>query len=159
MGTGLADTPTGLDDLYQAHFADLVKVAYLLTGSAAAAEDAVHEVFLRCLDRLADIDHPGPYLRTAVVNECRSRHRRSERFERHQRRSLPVEAGDVDLPHEVLETREALSVLTDRQRAAVVLRYFVDLPDDDIAAILGCRPATVRSLVHRALERLRKELG
>lgn len=156
MSTGLAKKPAELDDLYEAHFVDLSRVAYLMTGSAAAAEDAVHEVFLRCIDRLQSVDHPRSYLRSAVVNECRSQFRRGQLAERYRRQAGPT--PDQELPHELLETREALSVLTPRQRAAVVLRYFVDLPDDEIADVLGCRPTTVRSLVHRALAQLREVL-
>ena len=58
----------------------------------------------------------------------------------------------------LLELRDALGRLGERQRAVVVLRYFADLPDVEIAEVLGCRPSTVRSLVRRALRVLRKEL-
>ena len=144
---------TGLEDLYRDHFASLMRVAFLLSDSAAAAEDAVHEVFLRCAPRLSHIEHPPSYLRAAVVNECRTAHRRSQRHD----------GGEDDrrvyeLPHELVETRAALAGLAPRQRAAVVLRYFVDLPDAEIAEILGCRPATVRTLLHRAIRHLREVL-
>lgn len=157
MGTRTGTNRREPDDLYASHFADLARVAYLLTGSAAAAEDAVQEVFARCLHRLGELDHPRSYLRAAVVNECRSQHRRRERAERHREgeRHRPT---DQDLPHDLVEVRDALATLSPRQRAAVVLRYFVDLPDREIAEILGCRPATVRSLTHRAVERLREVL-
>ena len=58
----------------------------------------------------------------------------------------------------VIELRSALDRLTDRQRIVVVLRYFVDIPDEEIARILDVKPSTVRSLAHRALSALRKEL-
>ena len=153
--------PMSIQELYQTHFADLIKVAYLMTGSSAAAEDAVHEVFTRCLHRLGEIDHPRSYLRAAVVNECRTRHRRRQRADDHRRRIEPqlVAESEVSLPHEILETRDALVTLTPRQRAAVVLRYFVDVPDHEIAEILGCRPSTVRSLIRRALAQLREVLS
>ena len=147
----------GPAEFYATHFADLARLAYLLTGSAEAAEDAVQDVFTRCLHRIDDLDHPRSYLRAAVVNECRTRHRRAARAERH--RLLDRPPGDVDLPHELVETRDALAELTPRQRAAVVLRYFADVPDAEIAEILGCRPATVRSLIHRAIDRLREVLS
>jgi RNA polymerase sigma factor (sigma-70 family) len=157
VGTRTGTNRSDADDLYANHFADLARVAYLLTGSAAAAEDAVQEVFARCLNRLAELDHPRSYLRAAVVNECRTRHRRLLRAERHREDQVPP--ADPDLPHELVEVRDALAALSPRQRAAVVLRYFVDLPDAEIAEILGCRPATVRSLIHRALPRLREVLS
>ena len=64
----------------------------------------------------------------------------------------------VEQPMALLELRDALGRLGERQRAVVVLRYFADLPDVKIAEVLGCRPSTVRSLVRRALRVLRKEL-
>jgi RNA polymerase sigma factor (sigma-70 family) len=146
-------TERGLEAAYAEHFAPLMRVAFLLTGSNAAAEDAVHEVFLRCASRLATLDHPASYLRTAVVNECRTQHRRYVRAR--------DEVGGTDpatLPHELVEVQEALATLTPRQRAVVVLRHVVDLPDDQIADALGCRPSTVRSLHRRALAHLREEL-
>lgn len=158
VGRPVATPETAADDdpvavVYRDNFASLMRVAYLLSDSAAAAEDAVHEAFLRCAPRLDSIDHPPSYLRAAVVNECRSAHRRRGRT-----RVGAVPDETEELPHEVLETRAALSRLSPRSRAAVVLRYFVDIPDPEIAEILGCRPATVRTLLHRAMKQLREEL-
>jgi RNA polymerase sigma factor (sigma-70 family) len=144
--------PEAMDGLYREHFPSLIKVAYLLTGSAAAAEDAVHDVFVRIIDRADSIDHPSSYLRAAVVNECRTQHRRR------QRRQTLSGKTEEELPHDLVETRDALTSLTPRRRAAVVLRYFADVHDDEIALILNCRPATVRSLIHRALNDLRETL-
>jgi RNA polymerase sigma factor (sigma-70 family) len=161
VSTELARRTAGLDDLYEAHFADLMKVAFLMTGSAATAEDAVHEVFVRCIGRIDRIDHPRSYLRAAVINECRNQYRKRERADAY-RRDAAVRFGSTgldDLPHELMETRDALAALTPRQRAAIVLRYFVDLPDEQIAEMLGCRPATVRSLIHRAVAQLREVLS
>ena len=141
------------DAIYRTHASSLKRVAFLLTGSNAAAEDAVHEVFLRCADRLDDLDHPLSYLRAAVVNECRKQHRRRQR---EQSAEPPPEAEQ--LPYETIETLEALSDLSARKRTAVVLRYFVDIPDTEIAEILRCRPSTVRSLIRRALIDLRADL-
>ncbi len=150
---GAGIDPEFLAASYREHFPALIKVAHLMLDSAAAAEDAVHEVFLRCAPRLPELDHPRSYLRRSLINECRKqlRHGRRQRVDR-------VEVAAEDLPHDVLETRRALGVLSERQRAAVVLRYFVDIPDVEIARILDCRPATVRSLLHRALKQLEEEL-
>jgi RNA polymerase sigma factor (sigma-70 family) len=138
---------------YREHAVGLKRVAFLITGSDAAAEDAVHEVFFRCANRLQDIDHPLSYLRRAVVNECRTQHGRDRR-----RRALSDVRQTEELPHEIVETLDALRTLTDRKRAAIVLRYFVDIPQEEIADILGCRPSTVRSLVRRGLNDLREVL-
>ena len=145
---------TEFEATYREHAPALKRVAFLITGSNPAAEDAVHEVFVRCAARLPEIDHPLSYLRAAVVNECRTQHRR-------HRRTRAVDhppVGSEELPLEVLETLDALQALDARKRAAVVLRYFVDIPDEEIATILGCRPATVRSLIRRAVIELREAL-
>lgn len=154
---GRVASRSGFEDfeaLYRSHFVSLMRVAYLMSDSAAAAEDAVHDVFIRCAPRLHEIAHPPSYLRAAVVNECRAQHRR---WRRAHHSPLP-EQVDV-LPHELVETRAALRRLSPRKRAAVVLRYFVDIPDAEIADVLGCRPATVRTLLHRAIAELREDLA
>lgn len=139
--------------VYNAQFQFLVRVAFLLTGSAAEAEDVVHDSFVRCASRFGSIEHPRSYLRTVVVNECRSRFKRRER-----ERRIVETPGQVDLPHDLVETKDALAALSGRKRTVIVLRYFVDLPDQEIAEILGCRPSTVRSLAHRALRELKENL-
>ena len=138
---------------YREHFAALVRVAFLLTGSNEGGEDAVHDTFLRCRTRIADLEDPRSYLRAAVVNECRSVHRRI-------RRDAGVSpAPDPRMPSELVELRDALDRLPYPQRAAIVLRYSVDIPDPDIAAALGCRPATVRSHIRRGIANLREALA
>ena len=131
----------------------LVQLAFLMTGSFEVAEDSVHEALVRCAPRLSGIERPEAYLRTAVVNECRTHFRHKERF---ARRDLPTMPSDF--PDDVVETLDALEALRGRKRAVIVLRYFVDVPDHEIASILGCRPATVRSLARRALADLREAL-
>lgn len=85
------------------------------------------------------------------MNACRSYHRR--RFLERRRNGAAV-VGVHDL--EADELSDALARLPYRQRAALVLRFYRDLPDDEISEVLGCRPATVRSLVFRGLEQLRR---
>ena len=139
-----------LEALYRAHAPALIRLAFLLTGSNEVAEDLVHDVFLRARGRLP-LHHPSSYLRAAVVNACRSHHRRAVVARRHQ----PAAAPAV-MPRDLVDFRDVLLGLPLRQRAAVVLRYFCDLSDADIAEVLACRPATVRSLVHRGLANLRE---
>ena len=139
------------ESVYREHFGALVRVAYLLTGSREGSEDAVQDTFLRCRTRLAALEDPRSYLRAAVVNECRSVHRR-------RRRATPPPAVEPRPPAELVELRDALDRLPFAQRAAIVLRYFVDVPDDAIAAALGCRPATVRSHLRRGIANLREAL-
>jgi DNA-directed RNA polymerase specialized sigma24 family protein len=138
------------EDLYRVHYPAMMRLGYLLTGSNEAAEDLVHDVFLRAQAHMP-LDHPASYLRAAVVNACRSSHRRALTARRH----TPPPAPSV-MPPQLVEFRDILLGLPLRQRAAVVLRYFCDVSDADIAELLSCRPATVRSLVQRGLANLRE---
>ena len=143
-----------LEGLYRDQYRDLVRLARLLLGVASGGEDLVQDVFVRLAARpagLAGIDEPAAYLRTAVVNACRSeqRHQRVVR-ERAPRPPEPV------LPDRLGEFTDALAGLPERQRAAIVLRHHLDLADADIAGLLGCRRSTVRSLVRRGLAALRE---
>ena len=131
-------------------------MATLLVGSAAIAEEIVQEAFASAGERWDGLHRPGAYLRTSVVNGCAQVLRRRSIEDRHRAGRLEV-ADDESLAR-LLDLRAALDRLTDRQRIVVVLRYFVDVPDHEIAEVLGVQPATVRSLVHRALAVLRKEL-
>jgi RNA polymerase sigma-70 factor (sigma-E family) len=137
--------------VYSADFERLVRLAYLLTGSRATAEDLVQDSFVRLHDRWRDVRAPSAYLRTVVVNACRAHHRRARRE--------GAAFGDLvrdDVQPETPILLDAVARLPYRQRAALVLRFYEDRPDAEIAALLGCRPATVRSLVHRGLVALRK---
>ena len=141
---------TDFEALYRAHYPTLMRLGYLLTGSNEVAEDLVHDVFLRAGGHLP-LDHPGSYLRAAVVNACRSQHRRTVVARRH----IPPPAPLV-MPRDLVDFRDVLLGLPLRQRTAVVLRYFCDMDDAGIAELLSCRPATVRSLVARGLANLRE---
>jgi RNA polymerase sigma factor (sigma-70 family) len=142
-----------LGELFRSSWVDLVRLATLLTGSVPTAEDLVQDCFLRLEMRSTQPENPAKYLRTSVVNACRSHHRR--RLLEHRHRPAPPRSG-MDDPGELWDILDRLS---ERQRTAVVLRYYADLPESEIAAILHCRPSTVRSLVQRALTRLREELS
>ena len=159
MSTAPPDTPDAVarwdDDLvrlYEQHYDDLVRLAYLVSGLAAHAEEVVQDAFVRTQRAWAGVRDPLPYLRTAVINGCRSvgRRRALER-QRRPRAPDPATLGADEL-------WDALATLTERQRAAVVLRFWCDLPDAEIATALGCREPTVRTSVHRALAKLRKEI-
>jgi len=143
-------TPDGFGDFYAGHFTELVRLATLLSGSADTAPDLVQDCFVRLHGRWASVREPLPYVRRSIVHACASHHRRNAVV----RRNPPPEARPAELGADELE--DALAALPTRQRAAVVLRYYGDLPDADIARALRCREGTVRSLVSRALAELRK---
>ena len=141
--------------LFEREHMPMLRLATLLVGSAEVGEDVVQDAFASVVERWGSLDNPGGYLRTCVVNGSRMVLRRRGVEQRvAQERSLMA----VEQPMALLELRDALGRLGERQRVVVVLRYFADLPDVEIAEVLGCRPSTVRSLVRRALRVLRKEL-
>lgn len=143
--------PGSLSELYADRFAPMVRLAYLLTGSRAVAEDVVQDSFLRVQQHWDDVREPAAYLRTTVVNGCRAHHRRAGR-ERARYADLVAETVSAETPI----VMDAVAKLPYRQRAALVLRFYEQWTEVEIAAALGCRPATVRSLVHRGLLSLRK---
>lgn len=150
------------DDWVAARGPSLLRFAYVVTGSQHAAEDAVQDALARACEKWSRVGRttdPDSYVRRMVVNAHISRWRRT-------RRESPVEsvlAGDPQPDHaERLGTGDAVWTvcreLPPRQRAAVVLRFYEDLEYAEIAALLGCSEATVRSHVHRALTALRGRL-
>lgn len=145
-----------LSELYAAEQVGMVRLATLIVGSRTIAEEVVQDAFISVGRRWASIDRPGAYLRTTVVRGCASVLRRRAIEARH----APDEATpeSVELPSHLVELSDALDRLTRRQRVVIVLRYLIDLPDEEIAEIIGARPGTVRSLARRGLATLRKEL-
>ncbi len=139
-----------LEGLYGELYQPMVRLAYLLTGSASVAEDVVQDSFARLHQRWDGVRKPSAYLRASVVNACRAFHRRARR-----ERARFTDLVNDELSAETPMVLDAVAGLPYKQRAALVLRYWEDRPEGDIAEFLGCRPATVRSLVHRGLRTLR----
>ena len=139
--------------IYAAERDALIGLAYLITGSRETAEDVVQTAWAKVLPRLTGIDRVGAYVRTAVVNEARSRLRR-------RAAAPPLDSvATAALDESGVELWDVLRRLPERRRTAVVLKYWADLSTDEIALAMGCRPGTVSSLLHRAVASLRKELG
>lgn len=145
------------------HGQRLLRIAFLLTGGrAAVAEDLVHTVLLRLQERgIDDLDEPVSYARRALINEFNSHLRRTERDRRLRSRLRVLSSPTVpdQSPVDRLAIFAALRELGQRERAAIVLRYYEDLADEDIATVLGCTRSTVRSLIHRAMPKLRRSLS
>jgi len=139
----------GFVELYQSRWVPMVRLARLVTAADPAAEELVQDAFLRVHAHWDRVDNPPAYLRAAVVNACRNHQRRGVLERRHR---LPIIAS-TDEPDEL---RDALAALPGRQRAALVLRYYEDLPEGEIAEVLGCSVSAVKSLLHRAMQDLRK---
>jgi RNA polymerase sigma-70 factor (sigma-E family) len=153
-----------LAQLYLRHGDRALRLAYLLTGDRELAEDLVQDAFVRLAGRFIDLRNPDAfpsYLRKTVVNLARM-HFRRQRVERayllQQRREPQAMSALPDVADYEL-AKQALLGLTPRQRAAIVLRFYEDLSETQIADVLGCRPGTVKSLLARGLETLRGTMG
>jgi RNA polymerase sigma-70 factor (sigma-E family) len=155
-----------IGELYLRHADAAVRLAYLLTGDREMAQDLAQDAFVKAAGRLIHLRDPAAfdaYLRTTIVNLTRSyfRRRRVERLylERAQRMDRPPsDLGPGRSVEDQDELWQALRRLTQRQRAAIVLRFYEDLPEGEVAEILQCAPGTVKSLVSRGLEKLRNEI-
>jgi RNA polymerase sigma-70 factor (sigma-E family) len=142
----------------------LLRFAVVLTNDRGLAEDVVQEVLLRAERRweyITGLDHPEAYLRRMVVNEFLSWRRKWARIIPHPSAHADRPA-DADHAAEYAERAELLAEvakLPRQQRVVLVLRYFEDLPDAEIALILGCTASTVRGYALRGLRALRIELA
>jgi RNA polymerase sigma factor (sigma-70 family) len=153
-----------VSDLYREHGLALVRVALMLVGDKATAEDVVQDAFIglyRGLHRLSSTEKALAYLRVSVVNGCRSVHR--------SRRTALLRPGQTEAAvwsaEAAVMAREdsrlalqAVSRLPRRSREVLVLRYFLDMPDPEIAAALGVARGTVSSTASRALAALAQAL-
>lgn len=155
-----------LDELYRRHAGGAVRLAYLLLQDRTLAEDIVQDAFVKVAGRLIHLRDPGAfdaYLRRTVVNLSRS-HVRRRMVERAflKRETAAAERESASWPASSFEDREvlwrALGRLPERQRVAIVLRFYEDLPEVQVADILRCRPGTVKSRVSRGLEAMRHEM-
>jgi RNA polymerase sigma factor (sigma-70 family) len=158
------DVRERLAELYVEHAPSAGKLAYLLTGDRDLAADLTQEAFARVargLRGLRNEDAFGWYLRRTIVNLARRQWRQNSR-----RRAFEQEEGHrvarAIMPDQDLETRDVLwrvmHRLPYRQRAAIALRYYEDLSEQEIASVLRCAPGTVKSLIFRGLRTMRAEL-
>jgi RNA polymerase sigma factor (sigma-70 family) len=145
------------DTFYRQHHRLAVRWAAALVGHRDVAEDLAHEALLQTGSRLSRLVNPGAYLRRAVVNTCRSWHRSTAREAARYQRVDPRQEKSV-LSDATVEVLDLLAQLPYRHRAALVLRFWADWPDADIADALGCRESTVRVFIHRGLVALRTQL-
>jgi RNA polymerase sigma factor (sigma-70 family) len=143
-----------LADLFRRQREPMIRFARLLTGSSAVAEEMVQEAFLKMHQLGQRPLNPEGYLRTTVANLARS-HLRRLRLERRPQPQDRLTLVDPELD----ETWAVVCRLPFRQRAVLALRFYEDLSEADIARVLGCRPGTVKSSLHRGLAKLREELS
>ncbi|MDX6504875.1 MAG: hypothetical protein QOE29_2000 [Gaiellaceae bacterium] len=159
-------------ELVLAHQRIAFRTAYLLLGSSAEAEDAAQAGFVKAWQALGRFRRGAPFrpwLLAIVANEAKNRLRSGGRRDALAQRlaARAPDSGDAaPSPEHALEHGErhaellaALQTLSEEQRLTVGLRYFLDLPEDEVAAALGVRRGTVKSRLSRALEQLREEVS
>jgi RNA polymerase sigma-70 factor (sigma-E family) len=155
----LSDGPETLAGFAAEQSVGLTRFAYLLSGDRQTAEDLVQDALLGLFRRFGDglsVAAPLAYARRAIVNAYLSRSRRRAASEI-VTAVVPDVAGGDGMPSGDGDLWTAVSGLVDRQRAVLVMRYYLDLSDDAIALALNCRVGTVRSLAARAFAALRAD--
>jgi RNA polymerase sigma-70 factor (sigma-E family) len=165
-----ADAAQAVTALYEAHAVGLIRLAVVMLGDRAAAEDVVQEAFCGLYRRWGQLADPAKalgYVRASTLNGCRSELRQRQRAERRDRQApaevLAASAEQAALVgEEHQQVLQALRRLPDRQREALVLRFYLDLTEPEIAVSMGISPGTVKSTTSRglaALGRLIQEAG
>jgi RNA polymerase sigma factor (sigma-70 family) len=152
-GVGAISRPE-LEDLFRRRRLAMVRLARLLTGSVGLAEEVVQDAFLKIYELPQRPRNVDAYLHTIVVNLCRNqvRHRQVEQ------KSSPSGKITLNIP-EINDVWSLVCGLPFRQRAVLVLKFYEDLSEAEIARALDWRPGTVKSTLHRAIGKLRKELS
>lgn len=145
-------------DFVALRYRDLLRTAYLLTGSHHAAEDLVQACLLKAMARWNSISEPMTYLRRAMVNQRVSWWRRLRRELPHAEPPDSAVPDDSDGAAQRATMRAALAGLPPRMRAVVVLRYWEDQSEAETADLLGCSIGTVKAQASRGLARLRVAL-
>ncbi len=156
------DGSVPFDDFVRVTAGVLLRLATVVTADPSTAQDVVQSVLERAFrdwTRISALEYRDAYVRRMITNEALSLRRRAKRIvlteEVPDRRHSPDQTARVD---DVEEIGAALRRISPKQRAAIALRYFCDLPDAEIAQTLGCREATVRGYILRGLRQLRVEL-
>lgn len=145
--------------LYESHALSLTRLAYVMLGDRAAAEDVVQEAFLGLYRRwgnLRDTATAPGYLRTSVMNGCRMVLRFRARHDGRPAGELPWESAEATalVSEEYRQLLQAIRSLPPRQREALVLRYYLELTEEETARSMGVRRGTVKSATSRALAAL-----
>jgi RNA polymerase sigma-70 factor (sigma-E family) len=166
-GPATWDADQALDQLYVAHWGALVRLAVLLVRDVSLAEEIVQDSFVAVHGRwrrLRDPDRALAYLRQTVVNRARSALRHRGVVERHAERQTPLAAAPGVDDHLMVADRrsavlEALRRLPTRQREVLVLRYYLDLSEAEIADALGISRGAVKSHASRGAAGMREAVG
>lgn len=166
-GQNEPDAQSAVSALYQVHAVGLIRLAVVMLGDRSTAEDVVHDSFCalyRRWEHLADAGKALSYVRSSILNGCRSELRRRIRSQRRAARE-PVPADSVSAEADVLVGEEhrqvlaALRRLPPRQREVLVLRFYLDLPEPEIAAAMRVTQGTVKPTTSRGLSALAQLLA
>lgn len=158
------DADEALTAVYTAHYTSLVRLGALLLRDVGTAEEIVQDAFVAMhgrWHRLRDPHKALAYLRTAVVNRCRSRQRHLVVVDKHTPRTLPDAPSAEQAVLRTAETDrviEAMRTLPEKQRTVMVLRYYGDLSEAEIADTMGISRGSVKSHAARATKSLRQVL-
>lgn len=160
------DHAAAVQDLFRAHWLELVRLATVMVGDVATAEDVVQDAFERLHRSWHRLREPASglaYARSSVLNGCRSVHRRAAVARKYgPRLALPADVAGPDaaaLADESSRVAAALQGLTRRQREVIVLRYYADLDTAEIAGTLRLTQGAVRATISRALTAMARALG
>lgn len=155
--SALVDRDTALAALHREHYRSLVRFACLLVDDVGSGEEVVQDAFVRVYRAWPRVDDPLKYLRTAVMNGARSRLRRRVVARRYVAPVARHEVGADEIAvtrSEHVEVLVALRALPRRQRECLVLRYYADLSEGEIATTLGISTGSVKSHSHRGIAAL-----
>jgi RNA polymerase sigma-70 factor (sigma-E family) len=157
------DATSGVTALYQAHAVGLIRLAIVMLGDRGAAEDVVQDAFFGLYRHWSGLTDPAnalSYARSAVLNGCRNALRRRARSKHHDPDLVASESAEaaVLIGEEHQQVLRAIRALPDRQREALVLRYYLDMSEEEIARAMGISRGTVKSATSRAVAALGRML-
>jgi len=153
---GVVASRSAIEVLFRCKYGDMFRLAVALLGGDADADEVVQEAFVIVNHRWGSLDSPGAYLRMTVINGARKRlrERRNHQAAVEKLSTLSTQVASGPRPY----LSDVLDGLTERERTAVVLRYYAGLNASEIGELFGCPAGTVRSLLHRALRELERVL-
>ncbi|MDQ1714349.1 MAG: hypothetical protein QOC60_294 [Frankiaceae bacterium] len=155
-----------IDALYREHSRAAYGLAYVLTTNPALAEDLVHDAFISVVSKRGQLRDPNAfagYLRRAIINAANSHFRHQKVVSTFVQRGPDPSIGDATDPATVVDAEHTLGAalrrLPERQRLAIVCRFYLDMSELQTAEALACRPGTAKTLVSRGLASLRDQTG
>lgn len=159
-GVGASDRVSSFQRLCDEHLDGSYRLARVIVGNRAEAEDAVHDAVVTAWTKYSSLREPARFeawFHRIVVNTCRNRLKKVGR-----RRERPIESAEapvvpdaIGAVHERERMSRAFKALEPDHRVVLALRYYRDLPVDEIASLTGVRPGTVKSRLHRAQQQMR----